>query len=131
MSKTILLVDDSAAVRSFLKARLAWSGFELHEAEDGERALRLVQLIHVDLVIADIRMPGLDGLSFLRRLRASPRARSKDTPVILMTSSTSDQIEAEVRDAGANAFIRKPITAEQLDREIQRLLPGTVPPPSP
>ncbi len=110
----LLLVDDSPAIRSFIKVLLSAYPFEFLEADDGERALRLARIVPVDLVIADINMPVLDGLSFVLRLRASQEEHLRRLPVALLTADTGDDLEARAAEAGANFFLRKPVSGERL-----------------
>src|SRR5690348_13072976 len=85
MEKTILVMDDSSTIREVLKVYLASERYEVVEAENADRGLNLVRLLPVDLVIADIKMPGMDGLVFVRRLRQEKNPRVRGLPVILLT----------------------------------------------
>ena len=118
----ILLVDDSATIRSVLKVYLMGLGREFVEAEDGVRALRLVRLMDVELIIADVNMPVMDGLAFTRELRASADGRLRSVPVILLTSEQGPEIEVKGREAGVQAILHKPVDPGQLTREVEPLL---------
>jgi two-component system chemotaxis response regulator CheY len=122
LAKTLLIVDDSEAIRSIIKVYLNWHSFEFVEAGDGERAWQLMQLLPVDLVIADINMPGLDGIEFVRRVRSSS-SNLKEVPVILLTGDKSEELKQRGLDAGANCFARKPITSNTLVELVRKHLP--------
>ncbi|HEV8247883.1 MAG TPA: response regulator [Polyangiaceae bacterium] len=110
----LLVVDDSAAVRSFIRAHLAPFGFELLDAEDGERALRIARLLPLDVVVADITMPGLDGIEFVRSLRASDERAQRELPVVLLTGDRSPELHRRGIDAGASKVLYKPVTSDSL-----------------
>ncbi len=121
----ILLVDDSPTVRTIVRTYLMELRPSFLEATDGERALRLIRLSPVDLVIADVRMDPMDGVTFVRTLRQDERPRIRDVPVIMLTGDRSEEIRKQGLEAGANAFVTKPIDPETLLETIGRVLPGT------
>lgn len=123
----VLLVDDSPSVRAILQVYLMGLQPKFLEAEDGERALRVLRLSPVDLVIADIQMEPMDGITFVRRLRESVRPQLRSLPVVMLTSDTSEAVRARGLEAGANAFVRKPIDAKTLLQTIRGVLPGGAP----
>lgn len=118
----VLIVDDSPAIVSFVKAYLVWMGCEFVEASDGHRAIRVASLMLVDLVIADINMPGMDGIEMVRAMRQGENARLQRIPIILMTGDASPELERRARDAGTTEFIRKPVDGKELSRTVERLL---------
>ncbi|MGE0546209.1 MAG: response regulator [Kofleriaceae bacterium] len=122
MRSTVLLVDDSAIVRGVLQVVLENEQLELIEADDGDRAWQLMRLVPVDLVIADINMPGTDGISLVERMRAAAEPRLRDMPVVLLTADLSKELEARGRGAGANAFVHKPVAPATLVDHVRRLL---------
>jgi two-component system chemotaxis response regulator CheY len=77
-----------------------------------------------DIVIADINMPGLDGWSFLARLRADARPEIRTLPVVLLTSDKSQDVRSRALKAGASGFVRKPVSGSDLQQALQRLLPS-------
>ncbi len=127
MPKRILVVDDSPTIRNVIKLYLgAGDEREIIEAADAERALRLVRLMPVDLVIADVNMPGLDGLEMTRRLRADPQPSIRSLPIILMTAEEGDTMRARAAGVGADEFVKKPVSSASLLGAVSRLLgPGT------
>lgn len=124
LPRTILLLDDSRTIRELIKVHLVGNNFEFVEAGDGARALQLVRLVPVDLVIADITMPGMDGLSFLKQLRADGNAAIRRIPVILLTGNKAEAepLRAAGMAAGANDFVLKPVSSAQLTDAIRRIL---------
>jgi two-component system chemotaxis response regulator CheY len=124
MSGCILLVDDSPTVRSLVKVFLMGHDFEYLEAGGGEHGLEILRARVPDLVITDLNMPDLDGLSFLRRLRADPRPEVSRLPVILLTSDKTPRVVERALEAGASEFVRKPVTSSDLQGALRRLLPS-------
>jgi two-component system chemotaxis response regulator CheY len=127
MGPCILLVDDSATVRSLVKVFLMGHDFTYIEASGAEHALEILRSRVPDIIIADINMPGIDGLSFLRRLRQDARREVQILPVILLTSEKGADVRERAFDAGANEFVRKPVSSSDLQQAIQRLLPALPP----
>ena len=114
----ILIADDRSADRLYLVTLLGYQGHTLLEAADGEQALRLVRAERPDLVIADVRMPYMDGFEFLAALRAD--ASVAHIPVIILSSQ--DDWEERGRDCGANAHLTKPIHLDGLLAAVARQL---------
>ncbi len=123
MTRQILLIDDSATMREILKVYLMGRGFSFIDCPGAARALEIVGAQHVDLVIADINMPKMDGLTFVRTLRASPQPSMRDVPVILVTGDRAEDLRARGREAGANGFLQKPLSSEKLMQLVDELLP--------
>jgi len=121
----VLLVDDSPTVRTIVRTFLLELRPSFLEATDGERALRLIRLSPVDLVIADVKMDPMDGITFVRTLRQDERPRIRDVPVVMLTGDRSEEIRKQGLEAGANAFVTKPIDPKTLLETIARVLPGT------
>ena len=123
MSCTILIVDDSAIVRSVVRKVIALAGIEarqVHEAGDGEEALALLRDTPVDLVLADINMPRMSGSDLLARMRREPALAQ--TPVIMISSDQSEARMEELRRSGARAYVAKPFRPEQLGRVVRDVL---------
>jgi diguanylate cyclase (GGDEF)-like protein len=104
---TLLIVDDELMNRDVLQRRLERVGYRVLTADSGPSALDLIATHHVDLVLLDVMMPGMDGLETLRRLRQS-RCVS-ELPVIMVTARDSSEDVVEALDAGANDYITKPV----------------------
>jgi len=107
----ILIVDDSATSRMIIRRCFEIAGYrdaEFYEAEDGVMALSFLREHAVDLVVSDIRMPRMDGGTFIRKLRMSDG--TKRIPVVVASSMSSDTLEAELKRSGVKAVIRKPVS---------------------
>jgi two-component system chemotaxis response regulator CheY len=114
MSKTALVVDDSASMRQMVTYTLSSAGFTCHEAADGAEALRWLEggTGRPDLVITDLNMPVMDGLSLIREIRA--RAENRFTPILMLTTESQDGKKQEGRAAGATGWLVKPFDPERL-----------------
>jgi two-component system chemotaxis response regulator CheY len=111
----VLIVDDAALVRRFYRAALEPAGFSLDEALNGIEALEKHLLQPYDLLIVDVNMPQMDGLSFVAALRtqAMPLAA---TPVLMTSTEVQDTDRAAARRAGANFYLAKPVAPAVLCR---------------
>jgi len=118
-----LIVDDSSVMRKIVERALRQAGLSLnkvHEASSGVEALDLLKSERVQLILSDINMPMMDGLEFLRQLRAQQLA--PDVPVVMITTESSEEHVREAILAGAQGYIRKPFTAEQVKERVLPLL---------
>lgn len=127
MSDNILVVDDSPTVRNIIKIYLMNLRLSILEAEDATRALHLLRLVPVSVVIADINMPGMDGITFVKELRASKEAQLRGIPVILLTAEKGGDLRQRGAEAGANAFIQKPVSHADLTETVRQFLPLAAP----
>lgn len=112
MAKKILTVDDSASVRQMVAFTLRDAGYEVSEAFDGEDGLQKASGDHFHLVITDLNMPRMDGITLIRNLRAN--TNYKFTPIIMLTTESQETKKAEGKGAGATGWIVKPFKPEQL-----------------
>jgi two-component system chemotaxis response regulator CheY len=123
MAYRVLIVDDSPAMRSFVRRVMQLSGFELSacfEASNGQEALELLRQEWVDAILTDINMPGVDGEEFLQRLTGDEVLRS--IPVIVIsTDATRNRIE-RLLSLGARSYITKPFLPETLRAELETTL---------
>ncbi len=103
----ILLIDDSATSRAVLKVYLSGLSYELLEAADGEAGLKLARQMRPAVILLDLKMPGMDGLTFCRSLRSDPILRT--IPVILISGTRSTLLAQEAVRIGARTFLTKPI----------------------
>lgn len=117
----ILIVDDSAVMRNMIKRALKKGEVEAEtlEAGDGKEALDQIPN-NPDLVLCDWNMPNMNGLEFLRALRES----GNEVPVLMVTTETHFAKKREATDAGANGFIAKPFTPEDLAAQINETVAG-------
>lgn len=113
----ILLVDDEEIVRDTLGDYLGDCGYQVSLAEDGRVAVALLRDMTFDLILADVRMPGIDGLALLEQLRT----HDQHTPVIMMTGHGDAQMDREAELRGASGFLLKPVRLVDLDEMIRRL----------
>jgi two-component system, chemotaxis family, chemotaxis protein CheY len=117
---TILAVDDSASMRQMVAFTLKGAGFEVVEAADGNEALDLAKRKSVNLVLSDVNMPNMDGITLIRRLREVPAY--KYTPMLMLTTESAGDKKQEGKAAGATGWIVKPFSPEQLLATINRVL---------
>ena len=118
MSKTILVVDDSSSFRTVVKLALQKAGYAVVEAVDGEDAKGKLEAHKPNLIVCDVNLPRLDGLSFARFVKAGP---FKFTPIIMLTTESQDTKKAEGKAAGVRAWITKPFQPSQLVDAVSRL----------
>jgi len=117
----VLVVEDSEINRRIVREMLGAGGLEVSEAEDGSVGLDMIERHDYDLVLMDLRMPGMDGLTAIRRLRERPDAKAR-LPVIVITADTSSTIQADCARAGADDLVLKPISMPALYDAIGRTL---------
>ncbi|MBI5235747.1 MAG: response regulator [Deltaproteobacteria bacterium] len=120
MQKTIMIVDDSASIRQVVNLTLKKVGYNVIEATDGEDALKKLVGARVNLVVCDVNMPNMDGITFLKSLKNS--AAHKFTPVIMLTTESQEAKKQEGRQAGAKAWVVKPFKPEQMLEAIAKLM---------
>ena len=120
MAKTILTVDDSASVRQMVTFTLKGAGYNVLEAVDGEDGLKKLTSTGVDMVITDLNMPKLDGIGFIKKIRANPA--SKFIPVIMLTTESQAEKKQAGKAAGATGWIVKPFKPEQLLDVVKKVL---------
>ena len=118
--KTILTVDNSVSVRHLLKFALTSLGYGVVEAGDAMEALTLAKSRAVNLVITDLNMPGMDGITFIRSLRQLPPYRG--VPIVMLTTESDDGLKQQAKAAGATGWITKPFKQEQLIAVTKKLL---------
>lgn len=117
---TILAVDDSASMRQMVSFTLQGAGFKVIEAVDGEDALAKAQTTSVDLVLSDVNMPRMDGITLIKHLRALPHY--KFTPILMLTTESASDKKGEGKSAGATGWIVKPFNPDQLLTTIKKVL---------
>jgi two-component system chemotaxis response regulator CheY len=119
MSKSALVVDDSATIRSMIKAVIEQMGFECLSAQDGEKALKILGERTVDIIITDINMPNMDGIELIKHLRA--QKNSKYTPILVITTEGGTNVKEAGKSAGASGWIVKPFNPEVLKNAVTKL----------
>ncbi len=120
MAKMIMTVDDSASVRMMVGFTLKEADFDVVEAVNGIDALEKLEENEISMVIADVNMPEMDGIQFVKKMRAHPRYRF--TPVIMLTTESHELMKEKGREAGATGWIVKPFKPEQLIKIIHKVL---------
>ena len=117
---TILTVDDTASMRQMISFTLNSVGHEVIQACDGKEALQLLQGKKVDLVIADVNMPNMDGITLVKNLREQPDY--KFTPILMLTTESQESRRQQGKVAGATGWIVKPFNPEQLLNVVKKVL---------
>ncbi|AOU98545.1 two-component system response regulator [Acidihalobacter yilgarnensis] len=120
MPKTVMIVDDSASLRQVVKMALTGAGYEVMEAGDGQEALTKLEGKKVQLVISDVNMPRMDGITFVKQLKQRPEYRF--VPVIMLTTEGQDAKKEEGRAAGAKAWMVKPFQPAQMLAAVSKLV---------
>ena len=118
----VLVVDDYADAREVYAEYLKFVGYQAASGADGDAALRCALQDGCDLLVLDIAMPNRDGIAILRILRANPRTEA--LPVIIFSALVGATVRAEALEAGADLFLEKPCTPEELERGIRHVLDG-------
>ena len=119
-NERILIVEDNEKNRKLVRDTLQYKGYETIEAETGEDGVRLAKERLPALVLMDIQLPGIDGITALGQLRADPATRA--IPVIAITASVMSQDRQKIMAAGFDAFQSKPISVKELFETISRIL---------
>ena len=120
MAKLIMIVDDSASLRQVVGIALKGAGYDVIEACDGKDALAKLDGRKINLIISDVNMPNMDGISFVKAAKQIPAY--KFTPVIMLTTEASDAKKAEGQAAGAKAWVVKPFQPSQMLLAVSKLI---------
>src|ERR1035438_1169351 len=118
MGKTIMIVDDSSSLRQLARILLKTAGYELIEACDGNDALTKLDGRKVHLIISDINMPNMDGMTFMKTVKQLPHY--KFTPIVMLTSSALESSRQEAREEGVKAWMVKPFARDRLLEIVDR-----------
>ncbi|MEN8166950.1 MAG: response regulator [Pseudomonadota bacterium] len=117
---SILAVDDSASMRQMVSFTLKGAGYEVIEAADGVEALNVAKGRSVNLVLTDVNMPNMDGISLIKQLRMLPSY--KFTPLLMLTTESASDKKQAGKSAGATGWIVKPFNPDQLLATIKKVL---------
>ena len=120
MSKTILIVDDSSSVRTVVATALKGAGYSVVDACDGKDALGKLNGDKIHLIISDVNMPNMDGITFVKEVKKLPNY--KFTPICMLTTESEQSKMQEGKDAGAKAWIVKPFQPPKLLAAVEKLV---------
>ncbi len=120
MAKTIMIVDDSASLRQVVAIALKGAGYEVTEACDGKDALGKLNGQKIHLIISDVNMPNMDGITLVQELKKLPSY--KFTPVIMLTTEAGEDKKSAGQAAGAKAWVVKPFKPEQMLTAVAKLV---------
>lgn len=120
MAKTIMVVDDSASLRQVVGIALRGAGYDVLEGCDGRDALSKLTGQKIHLVISDVNMPNMDGITFVKNLKQLPAY--KFTPVIMLTTESQEGKKQEGQAAGAKAWVVKPFQPAQMLAAVAKLV---------
>lgn len=120
MAKTILAVDDSRSILQMVSFTLKGAGYTVVEAPDGQAAYELAQKQSFNMVITDLNMPRMDGLTLVQKLRSSPTY--KFTPILMLTTEAGGTFKAKGKAAGASGWLVKPFDPPKLIGVVKKLI---------
>jgi two-component system chemotaxis response regulator CheY len=120
VKRTALIVDDSPSMRAMVAHTLETAGFQVLQGEDGQKASQLLDGRHIDVVVTDLNMPVMDGITFIKHLRTLPSYRF--TPVLMLTTESQESRKLEGKKAGATGWLVKPFNPEQLVGVINKVV---------
>ena len=120
MTASILIVDDSNSVRMAIRMALTGAGYAVTEAADGAQGLSKASGSKFDMIITDLNMPNMDGLTMIRTLRKSPAQCG--TPILFLTTESEDAMKQQAKAAGATGWLVKPFVPDQLIKVVRKVL---------
>jgi two-component system chemotaxis response regulator CheY len=120
MAEAILTVDDSASIRVAIKIALTTAGYAVTEAGDGAEGIRKAQAAKFDLIITDLNMPVMDGLTMIENMRKMPELCG--VPIIFLTTESDAGMKQRAKAAGATGWVTKPFQPENLVKIVKKVL---------
>lgn len=120
MAKTIMIVDDSASLRQVVSIALKREGYDVVEASDGKDGLSKLNGQKIHLIVSDVNMPGMDGLTMVSEIKKMPKY--KFTPIIMLTTEAGADKKEQGKAAGAKAWMVKPFKPEQMMDAVSKLV---------
>lgn len=117
----VLFIEDDRMNRRVVRDMLDVAGAQMAEAESAEEGLRLLDAEEFDMLLVDLRMPGMDGITAIRQIRARPDAKAK-VPIIVVTADTAVDLRKRCLEAGADEVIFKPVAMDNLFDAMGRVL---------
>ena len=120
MVKTIMVVDDSASLRQVVSIALKGAGYDIIEASDGKDGLSKLTGQKVHLIVSDVNMPNMDGITMVKEIKQNPAY--KFTPVIMLTTESQESKKTEGKAAGVKAWMVKPFKPDQMLAAVSKLV---------
>ncbi|MBD8677676.1 response regulator [Sphingomonas sp. CFBP 13720] len=120
MTASILTVDDSASLRMAIRIALTGAGYAVTEAGDGVEGLAKAAATRFDMIVTDLNMPNMDGLTMIRELRSQPAQAG--IPIIFLTTESDADMKAQAKAAGATGWLVKPFVPDQLVKVARKVL---------
>lgn len=120
MTASILTVDDSPSLRMAIRIALSGAGYAVTEAGDGREGLQKASSTHFDMILTDLNMPNMDGLTMIREIRKLPEGCG--TPIVFLTTESDDAVKQQAKAAGATGWLVKPFVPEQLIKITRKVL---------
>ena len=120
MARVILTVDDSPSIRQMMQLTLTGAGYEVVQAADGVEALEYARDNLVDLVLTDVNMPRMDGITLVRELRRLPSYQR--VPLLILTTESAQEVKLQGKAAGATGWLTKPFKPDRLIATISRVM---------
>ncbi len=118
--KLIMVIDDSASLREVVSVALKTAGYEVIEAADGQEALSKLDGRRVHLMVCDVHMPVMDGITFVNQVKQLPEYRF--VPIIMLTTESRESRKIKGQIAGAKAWVVKPFRPEQMLQAVAKLI---------
>ena len=122
MAKTVMIVDDSSSLRQVVSIVLKGAGYEVIEAGDGDEAVAQLDGRRINLIITDVNMPRMDGITLVREVKKLPSY--KFIPIMMLTTVSDEARKREGQAAGAKAWLVKPFAPAQMLTAVMKLLPS-------
>lgn len=122
-NKNVMVVEDNEKNRKLMRVVLKAKGFSVIEATTGEEALNILKDQKPDIILMDIQLPGIDGLTLARQIKAN--AVTKDIPIVAVTAYAMKGDEQKVLDSGCDAYISKPINTQELPLIVEKYIKKT------
>ncbi len=120
MTKTVLTIDDSRAIRDMVSATLTGAGYRVIEAGNGTEGLQQLRADQVSLVIVDLHMPVMNGFDFIRNARKDPKGTG--IPIVMLTTESKPEMKVQGKAAGATGWLSKPFDADMLISIARKLV---------
>lgn len=121
--KNVMVVEDNEKNRKLMRVVLKAKGYNIIEAATGEEALNLLKNQKPDIILMDIQLPGIDGLTLIKQIKAS--VITKDIPIIAVTAYAMKGDEQKILDTGCNAYVSKPINTQELPLIVEKYIKKT------